>query len=115
MSDIVTDAKGRKFTTRKMNVLDQVKLLRAIGAEQSGNQPYVQIVMMAASVSEVDGVPQPVPTNERQIDAAISKIGDEGFAALMVDMRRQMEALEKAAEEAADGEVNTPDPLAPSA
>lgn len=112
MSEVVTDAKGRKITTRKFNVLDQVKLLRAIGAEQSNNQPYVQIVMMAASVSEIDGTPRPVPTNERQIDAAISAIGDDGFAALMVDMKRQVDALEAAAEAAADGEVKTPDPLA---
>lgn len=115
MSDIVTDAKGRKITTRKFNVLDQVKLLRAIGAEQSNNQPYVQIVMMAASVSDIDGVPCPVPTNERTIDAAIARIGDDGFAALMVDMRRQVDALEAAAEAAADGEAKPTDPLAPSA
>lgn len=115
MSEVITDAKGRKFTTRKLKVLDQIKLLRAIGPAQSGNEPYVQIVMMAAGVAEIDGVPCPVITNERQIDATIDKIGDEGFAALMVDMRKQVEALNAAAEAAADGEVTTPDPLAASA
>lgn len=115
MPDIITDAKGRKITTRTFNVLDQVRLLRAIGAEQSNNQPYVQIVMMACSVSDIDGVPCPVPTNERQIDAAIARIGDEGFAALMVDVKRQLEALEKDAEAAASGGEVKKDPLAASA
>lgn len=115
MSDItITDAKGRRFTTRKINVMDQVRLLRAIGAEQSRNEPYVNIVMMAASVASIDDVPRPIPTNERQIDGAIGVIGDEGFAALMVDVKRQIDELTAAAEAAADGEAKPADPLAPS-
>lgn len=115
MSEVITDAKGRKLTLRKLNVLDQVKLLRAIGADQSRNQPYVEIVTMAASVSQIDEVPCMMPTNERLIDAAIDRIGDEGFGALMVYMQREVKAVEAAALAAADGEVKTPDPLAPSA
>lgn len=115
MSEVITDAKGRKFTTRKINVLEQVRLLRAIGAEQSNNQPYVNIVMMAASVASIDDVPCPIPTNERQIDGAIGRIGDEGFAALMVDVKRQIDELTSAAEAAAAGEAKPADPLAPSA
>lgn len=116
MSEIVTDAKGRKLTLREMNVLDQVRLLRAVGPAQAGNEPYVQIVMMAASVAEIDGVPLMVPTNERQIDGAIGRVGDEGFAALMVNMQRKIEALTKAAEAVdQDGEAPAIDPLAPSA
>lgn len=115
MSEVITDAKGRKITTRKMNVLEQVKLLRAIGPDQSKNEPYVNLVMMAASVSAIDGIPMMVPTNERQIDGAISTIGDEGFAALMVDVRRQLDELTAAAEAAANGEAAPVSPLAPSA
>jgi hypothetical protein len=119
MSEVITDAKGRKFTTRKINVLDQVKLLRAIGAEQSSNQPYVEIVMMVASVADIDGTPCPIPTNERQIDAAIARIGDEGFAAFQVYTKKVLAELVKAAEDAAnavaDGEVKSADPLVPSA
>ena len=115
MSEVITDALGRKITLRKLNVLDQVKLLRAVGPDQARNQPYVEIVTMAASVSDIDGVPLVIPTNERQIDAAIGRIKDEGFAALMVYMRREIKAVEDAAEAAADGEAKPADPLAPSA
>lgn len=116
MSDnIITDAKGRKFTTRDLNVLEQVRLLRAIGAEQSNNQPYVSMVMMAASVASIDDVPCLLPTNERQIDGTIGRIGDEGFAALMVDVQHRVDDLTAAAEAAASGEAKPVDPLAQSA
>ena len=112
----VKDALGRVLELRKINVADQVKLLRAIGPAQSTNQPYVSIVTMAATVSAIDGVPMIMPRDERTIDAAIAKIGDEGFLALSVSMSRQIKAMEDAAEAAADGEVATAsDPLVKSA
>ena len=107
--EVITDAKGRKITLRKLNVLDQVRLLRAVGADQARNQPYVEIVTMSASVSDIDGVPVLLPVNERQIDAAIGRIG-----ALMVYMQREVAAVQSAAEAAADGEVKPADPLAQS-
>jgi len=114
--NVVTDAMGRKLTVRKLSVLDQVRLLRAIGGGQSSNEPYVNIVTMAASVKQIDDFPIPEITNERQIDFAIGKIGDEGFAALMVDMNKRVAEVMAAAEAAnATAEVVPADPLAPSA
>lgn len=111
----VTDAKGRKLTLRKITVLDQVRLLRAIGPAQSSNEPYVNIVTMAASVSDIGGVPLPFPRNEAQIDAAIERIGDEGFVALTVSMKAEIAALEAAAADAIADAGGKEDPLAPSA
>jgi hypothetical protein len=116
MTDTITDAKGRKLTLRKLNVLDQVRLLRAVGPDQARNQPYFEVVTMAASVSDIDGIPCMIPTNERQIDAAIDRIGDDGFGALMVNMRKEIKIVEDAAEAAAKGEVApASSPLEPSA
>lgn len=118
MSEIITDARGRKLTLRKINVLDQVKLLRAIGPAQATNRPYVEIVTMSASVSDIDGVPMMIPTNERQIDACIERIGDEGFAILMVQMQREVAVIEAAAEAAltaAEAGEAPPNPLPQSA
>lgn len=98
----IRDAKGRVLKMRALGVLDQVKLLRAIGPAQSGNEPYVMLVQAAASVSEIDGVPQPFPTNERQIDAAVARLGDEGFAAITVHLRKAVAELEIAANAAAE-------------
>jgi hypothetical protein len=97
----ITDATGRTLTLRTLSVIDQLRLLRAIGSQNSDNQPYVNMCQAAASVTSIDGVPQPTPTNERQIDAAVIRIGDAGFAAIMFHMRRQIAELEAAAEAAA--------------
>lgn len=102
---IVTDAKGRKITLRTLNVMDQVRLMRAVGPEQARNEPYFNIVTMAASVSDIDDVPCAIPRSEAQIDGLISRIGDDGFAALMVSMKSQIAEIEAAAQAAADGVV----------
>ena len=118
IADVITDAADRKLTLRKLNVLDQVKLLRAIGPEQSRNQPYVELVFMSASVADIDGVPMLIPANERQIDANISRIGDGGFAALQVSVLKAVKEIEEAAQAAADnasGEEAQTSPLPLSA
>lgn len=98
----IRDASLRTIRLRRINVLDQVKLLRAVGPAQSNNQPYVALVNMAASVSHIDGVPMPPIGNERQIDAAVARIGDEGFAALQVHTMKELDKLMAEAEVASD-------------
>ena len=113
--DQIKDAQGRMLTLRKLNALDQVRMLRAIGAEQSQNQPYVHLVECAFMVSDIDGAPVPAPTNERQIDALIGRLGDDGIAAVMVERIKDVRATMDAADAAQDGEVKPSDPLAQSA
>ncbi len=111
----LTDALGRKLTIRNLNALDQARLLRAVGAAQSANMTYFNMVECAAMVSEIDGVPCPFPANERMIDAAIGRLDDEGMACVMVRRTaRVMEAM-AAAESIMEGAPAAPDPLAPSA
>lgn len=98
---VVTDAQGRKITLRKITVLDQVKMLRAIGPRQAENQPYFQLVECACMADMIDGVPLLMPANEAQIDAAISRLGDDGMAAIMVHRMEDLQATMKAAEDAA--------------
>lgn len=115
MSDPVEikDARGRRLVLRPLRVMEQVKLLRAIGPEQSRNEPYVGIVQAAAGVAEVDGVPLPFPQNERMIDAAIDRLGDDGLMAVALHQKALMEVAMAAAEAAAEG--GAADPLAPPA
>jgi hypothetical protein len=115
---IVTDAKGRRITLRKINVLDQVKMLRAIGPKQAENQPYFNIVECAFMADMLDGIPLPMPSTEQQIDAAIGRLGDEGIAAIMVHRIEEMKATTEAAEAAAlnappAGESSAAGPLPP--
>lgn len=104
MAEQIVDAKGRVLVLRDLNVLEQVRLLRAIGPAQSENQPYVNMVQAVATVLSVDGVPLPAMVNERSIDACIERVGEEGFGALIVRMRKitaEVEAVALAASETA--------------
>lgn len=114
MAETITDAGGRKLELRKLNALDQVRMLRAIGAEQAQNQPYVHMVECAFMVAAIDGVPMPLPTSERTIDGAISRLGDDGMSAVMVQRIKEINAANTAADAAAEG-GNAADPLEPSA
>lgn len=100
----VVDAKGRSITYKPMTVLDQARILKVIGRENpmdAQNGPYVTIAMLACSVKDIDGAPQPAPTSPKDIEAAIARLGDEGFAALQVEAEKRRAEMEEAASVAA--------------
>jgi len=76
------DALGRKLVVRHINALDRLRLLKAAGRELSENDSWLNMAALALSVVELNGVPCPTPTNERQIEAAVSALGDEGLQAV---------------------------------
>ncbi|HVC15972.1 MAG TPA: hypothetical protein VNE18_01590 [Rhodanobacter sp.] len=97
---ILTDAKGRRITFKTMTVLDQSRIIRIIGRADpmdAQNQPYVSMAMAACSVTDIDGVPRPAPVKPEHIEAAIDALGDEGYAALIVDTQARAGELENAA------------------
>jgi hypothetical protein len=106
---VLTDAKGRKLTLRTLTLLEQTRVLRAIGPAQASNEPYVQTVIAMCMIADIDGVPVLLPTNERQIDGMLDRIGNEAGVAMNVHLRKMQADAEKAAEEAM-----SPDPLPPS-
>ena len=116
MSEVLSDAKGRKLTLRKLNVRDQARMLRAIGSRdprQAENQPYVQMVECACMVAELDGVPVPMPVKEDQIDALLDRLGDEGMAVLYGHRAAEIKRIVAEAEAAMAGGAET-SPLDPS-
>lgn len=115
---VLTDAKGRKLTLRRLTVRDQAKMLRAIGSvnpQQAQNQPYVQLVECAFMVADIDGVPQPLPSTEAQIDAAFDRLGDEGAAAVMIHRADEINKVMEAAQAAVEAGGSEPNPLSASA
>ncbi|GAN79774.1 hypothetical protein [Acidocella aminolytica] len=107
LESVVTDAKGRKIAFRPLGILDQARIYKAVGADNSENGPYVRLATMAASVTSIDGVPTPAsPTNDREVEAAIARLGDEGFLALSLDLNAKAEAAIAAAQEAAASAKN---------
>lgn len=113
MSEI-TDASGRKIKLRTMTVLDQIHVLKAVGAEHSDNQRYVQMVECVWMVDSIDGIPFVLPKNENQIDKAISLLGNDGMSAVMLERVRLIREAQEAFDAANEVKAGA-GPLAPSA
>jgi hypothetical protein len=78
----VLDSLGRKFLVRRINALDRLRLLKAAGPELSDNDAWLNMAALAISVVEINGVPFPTPVNERQVESAVSTLGDQGLQAV---------------------------------
>jgi len=77
----VTDARGRVLTLRKPNVLAQYQLVRMLGADASSNQTYLSMVMPLLYLQAIDGEAVNF-ANQRELDAAIQRLDEEGLEAL---------------------------------
>jgi hypothetical protein len=78
----IKDASGRNLKVRRINALDRLRLLKAAGPELSQNDAWLGLAALTLSVVEINGIPRPLPTNERQIETAVSELGDEGLQAI---------------------------------
>jgi hypothetical protein len=77
----VTDARGRAITLRKPGVLAQYRLVEAIG-DSAANQVYMGMVLPLIFVTAIDGLPVSMPSNKAQIEALISRLDEDGIAAV---------------------------------
>ena len=106
--DIKTST-GRTLTVRDLSLLDQARIMKAIGPAQSNNIPYNRIACMACQVTAVDGVPYPMPRDAAGVEAASGRLDDDGFAALNIELEQRTRALmQAAADAAAAGEAPAP-------
>jgi hypothetical protein len=78
----IKDALGRPLVIRRIGALDRLRLLKAAGPDLSQNDAWLNMAALALSVMEINGTPQPTPINERQIEAAITELGDRGLQAV---------------------------------
>jgi len=76
------DALGRVLRLRRLTALDKLRLFKAAGPALSQNQSWLGMAALAASVTAIDDIPVPAPTNEAQIEALVSKLGDAGIVAV---------------------------------
>jgi hypothetical protein len=78
----VTDARGRKLSVRRLGALDRARLFKAIGGQNSQNAPYLGMAMLASSVTTMDDIPLPFPATDREVEAAIARLDDDGINAV---------------------------------
>lgn len=83
----ILDSEGRRLTIRRINALDRLRLLKAAGPELSQNDAWLNMAALAISVVEVNGTPRVTPTSERQIEAIISELGDNGLQTISDALR----------------------------
>ncbi len=81
-AETVRDSRGRLIVLRRLVALDRLRLFKAVGPVLSQNSPYLGMAMLASSVTEIDGVPVPLPVTEAQIEALVATLGDEGISAV---------------------------------
>lgn len=90
----VKDALGRTLTIQEPSILDESRLVRALG-EAALNQAYmVSYALPAAMVVDVDGEFMHVPVNQAQLDGRIQMLGREGMKAVMDYVINRADAAE---------------------
>jgi len=82
MADVVKDRRGREIELRRVGVLEQLRLFKALGPELSENLAYCGLARIAAAASMIDGVPVPFPASESAVEAALERLGDDGVDAI---------------------------------
>jgi uncharacterized protein YbjT (DUF2867 family) len=73
---------GLTVTLKKPGVLSQFRLVKILG-EAAKNQVYVSMVIPITFVAAIDGKPVNYPNTEREIEATIQRLDEEGVTAVM--------------------------------
>lgn len=94
--DVVIDAKGRRLRIKEPDILQESRMVKAMGDAAANFAYMTSYVHTAAMVVEIDGEPMPFPMSERQVDAAIVRLGREGLMAVMAFLTKKAEQMEKA-------------------
>lgn len=96
MVESVKDKAGRVLELRRVGVLEQLRLFKALGPELSENRAYMGLARVAAAVAMVDGVPLPFPAHEAAVEAALERLGEDGVdtvgQALLANEERDLAA-----------------------
>jgi hypothetical protein len=78
---VATDSLGRTIVLKKPGVLAQFDLVEALG-DLAKNDVYRIMCIPSIYVVSIDGIVAPPPNNRTQMRALISRLGEEGFAAI---------------------------------
>ena len=83
---VVTDSAGRELTIKQPSILQESRLVRAMG-DSAMNAAYMSgYVLPAAMVIRIDGAECLFPLVQGEVDAAIQRVGRHGLAAIMAHL-----------------------------
>lgn len=92
----VQDAKGRRLKLVKPSPLIQFKLVKMVGGEAAANQVYMAMVMPLIFVQQIDDALVPTPQTERELEALIERLGEEGIEAATMGVHEHFGGLDPA-------------------
>jgi hypothetical protein len=78
----VTDTLGRIIRIRKLNALDRMRLLEAIGSSGAEIPQYVGYSVLAASVVAINGALESPPRSKKEIEYLVQRLDDPGLNAV---------------------------------
>jgi hypothetical protein len=84
----VTDSKGRKLGLRRLDFLEEFRIMEAVGSETASNTTYMGMLNPLLYLAEIDGNPVEIPRNKMQVDGLITRAGREGFIAVVEGITR---------------------------
>ena len=80
----VIDSRGRVLKLRKLDILSESRLVRMLGQDTVTNSIYMNgYVIPAVMVSEIDGEALFLPMSERQMEALIQRLDNDGLEAVL--------------------------------
>lgn len=80
---VVKDARGREIGLRKPGVLAQYRLPKVLGPELSENATYMKMVLPLLFVVSLEGQPVAFPQTDREIEALIQRLDEDGIVAVL--------------------------------
>ncbi|MCF7536153.1 hypothetical protein [Pseudomonas petrae] len=101
----IQDSRGRTIQLRKLDPLQQARLVMAVGGEASQNPVYMNgFVVPAAMVAHIDDDFFGLPTSIKQVESMLSFLGSEGMEAITDHMLAKHQASIEEAEAAESAE-----------
>lgn len=79
---IVTDPRGRQIKLTKPSPVMQFRLVKLLG-DDAKNETYVSMVLPLMYVSAINNEPVGFPVSQREIEALIMRLDEDGIATVM--------------------------------
>jgi hypothetical protein len=79
---MVTDAKGRQITVKKIGALDRMRLFELIGPDNVKNEAYLGYATLAYAAVKIDGEDVPRPTSKLALEGLVQRLDDDGLASV---------------------------------
>jgi hypothetical protein len=98
----LTTPKGRSIGIRRVDMSIRRRIFKTLSADSQEKEQYLGMVMLAASVCEIDGEEHRLPKTELQFDALIDRLDDDGLNEISKGYREHFRSNAKVADEAGE-------------